>query len=78
MSLPLDFNVLPDAATRAAMGATICADERSLHAVDAQIAALEGVLAKLVADTRAQLCDLAAQKRVLAAGVASAKGYLAP
>ncbi|KAB5588601.1 hypothetical protein CTheo_7952 [Ceratobasidium theobromae] len=56
----------------------IASQERSIAVVDEKIAALELVLAKLTADTHAQVALLAAQKRALEHDVAAAKGQVAP
>ncbi|QRV82248.1 F-box-like protein [Ceratobasidium sp. AG-Ba] len=73
-----DFNTLPDAATRSSMCTGISHHESTIASVDDKIAALEGILAKLMAETRAQVNALAAEKNALEKRVESAKGYLAP
>ncbi|KAG8724946.1 hypothetical protein FRC09_011535 [Ceratobasidium sp. 395] len=74
----LDFNTLPDAATRCTMRQRIKQQESTITCVDDKITALESILAKLVAETKAQVNALAAEKSSLEQRVASAKGYLAP
>ncbi|KAG9091700.1 hypothetical protein FRC06_000447 [Ceratobasidium sp. 370] len=74
----LDFNTLPDAAASRSMRQGIKQHESSIACVDDKISALESVLAKLIAETRAQVSALAAEKSSLEQRVASAKGYLAP
>ncbi|KAF8601930.1 hypothetical protein BDV93DRAFT_607868 [Ceratobasidium sp. AG-I] len=74
----LDFNTLPDAPTRANMRQGIKHHEQTISTVDDKINALEGVLAKLIAETKAQLSALSLEKQSLVDNVKSAKGYLAP
>lgn len=74
----LDFNTLPDATTRATMRQGIKQHEQTISTVDDKINALEGILAKLIAETKAQVNALAQEKQLLVDNVTSARGYLAP
>jgi hypothetical protein len=74
----LDFNTLPDAATRLVMRQGIKQQEHNIDSVDDKISALESILANLIAETKAQVSALADEKKALEGRVASVKGYLAP